>query len=108
LETSMGMMLGYETLRGVLRMHEAIDLLEHAFAHESAGATVVSPKFVTDFGSGSMRILFATDELAGYAEMKAYHNVKGAGTRYVVSLYSLKDGALLALLDGEMITDLRT
>ena len=31
----MALMLGYETLRGALRMHEAIDLLEHAFAHES-------------------------------------------------------------------------
>ena len=104
----MAVMLGYETLRGALGMPEAIDLLEHAFAHESAGATVVSPKFVTEFGSGSMRILFATDEQAGYAAMKAYHNVRGAGARYVVSLYSLKDGELLAWLDGQIITDLRT
>ena len=104
----MAVMLGYEMLRGALRMQEAIDLLERAFAHESAGATVVSPKFVTDFPSGSMRILFATDEQAGYAAMKAYHNVKGAGARYVVSLYSLKDGELLAWLDGQIITDLRT
>lgn len=89
-------------------MQEAIDLLERAFAHESAGATVVSPKFVTDFRSGSMRILFATDEETGYAAMKAYHNVKGAGARYVVSLYSLRDGELLAWLDGQIITDLRT
>jgi alanine dehydrogenase len=104
----MAVMLGYETLRGALHMQEAIDLLEHAFAHEFAGATVVSPKFVTDFRSGSMRILFATDEQTGYAAMKAYHNVKGAGARFVVSLYSLKDGELLAWLDGQIITDLRT
>jgi ornithine cyclodeaminase/alanine dehydrogenase-like protein (mu-crystallin family) len=104
----MTVMLGYETLRGALDMEEAIDLLERAFAREFAGATVVSPKFVTDFQSGSMRILFAADEQAGYAAMKAYHNVKGAGARYVVSLYDLKDGALLAWLDGQIITDLRT
>jgi alanine dehydrogenase len=104
----MAVILGYETLRGALLMQEAIDLLEHAFARESAGATVVSPKFVTDFPSGAMRILFAVDEQAGYAAIKAYHNVKGAGGRYVVSLYSLKDGELLAWLDGQIITDLRT
>ena len=104
----MAVMLGYETLRGALSMHETIDLLERAFANEAAGATVVSPKYVTDFQNGAMRILFATDEKAGYAAMKAYHSVKGAGTRYVVSLYSLKDGELLALLDGQLITDLRT
>ena len=83
----MTVMLGYENLRGALSMRETIDLLERAFANEAAGATVVSPKHVTDFQNGSMRILFATDEKAGYAAMKAYHSVKGAGTRYVVSLY---------------------
>lgn len=104
----MTVLLGYDTLRGAIGMRETIDLLERVFANESAGATVVSPKYVTDFHNGSMRILFATDEKTGYAAMKAYHSVKGAGTRYVVSLYSLKDGELLALLDGQLITDLRT
>ena len=104
----MTVMLGYETLDGVLSMCEAIDLLEQAFAHEVAGRTVVSPKFVTDFKVGAMRILFATDEQAGYGAIKAYHSITGEGARYVVSLYSLKDGALLALLDGQLITDLRT
>lgn len=104
----MAVMLGYEALRDALSMQEAIDLLERAFANESAGATVVSPKFVTDFPGGSMRILFASDEAAGYAAMKAYHTVKGGGARYVVSLYSLRDGELLAWLDGQLITDLRT
>ncbi|MEQ1774788.1 MAG: ornithine cyclodeaminase family protein [Burkholderiales bacterium] len=104
----MAVMLGFETLRGTLSMPDVIDLLERAFARETTGGTAVSPKFITDFDSGSMRILFAADHQAGYAAMKAYHSVKGAGTRYVVSLYSLKDGELLALLDGQLITDLRT
>lgn len=55
-----------------------------------------------------MRILFATDSDAGYCAMKAYHNVNGMGARYVVLLYSLKGGELLAVLDGSLITDLRT
>ena len=104
----MAVMLGYETLKGVLSMPETIDLLEHAFARETGGRTSVSPKFVTDFENGSMRILFASDPASGYAAMKAYHGIKGVGTRYVVSLYSLKNGELLAMLDGQLITDLRT
>jgi ornithine cyclodeaminase/alanine dehydrogenase-like protein (mu-crystallin family) len=68
----------------------------------------MSPKFVTDFNGGSMRILFAADSAAGYCATKAYHSIKGAGVRYIVSLYRLKDGELLALLDGRHITDLRT
>jgi ornithine cyclodeaminase/alanine dehydrogenase-like protein (mu-crystallin family) len=101
-------MLGFEALRGVIGMREAIALLEEALVHEAAGRTMVSPKFVTDFESGAMRMLFAADYQAGYCATKAYHNIKGTGTRYVVSLYRLQDGELLAVLDGQLITDLRT
>lgn len=104
----MAVTLGYEALQGALSMREAIDLLERAFAHEAAGEVQMSPKFVTDFKGGAMRILFAADSVAGYCAIKAYHNIQGAGVRYVVSLYRLKDGELLALLDGRHITDLRT
>ena len=104
----MAVMLGYEALHGVLGMRDAIDLLEATLAHEVAGKTVVSPKFVTDFTGGAMRILFAADHLAGYCATKAYHSIEGAGTRYVVTLYRLKDGEMLAVLDGQIITDLRT
>ena len=104
----MAVLLGYETLRGVLKIREVIDLLEQALAHEAAGKTVVSPKFVTNFEGGAMRMLFAADYQAGYLATKAYHSTQGTGARYVVTLYRLQDGALLALLDGQGITDLRT
>jgi alanine dehydrogenase len=101
-------MISADALEGVISMHEAIDLLERTIAHEAAGRTSVSPKYVTDFENGSIRILFAADGEAGYCAMKAYHTIKNAGTRYVVLLYSMKDGELLALVDGRPITDMRT
>lgn len=104
----MAVTLGFEALRDVLGMRDAIDLLEEAFFHEAAGKTLVSPKYVTEFDGGSMRILFAADYQAGYFATKAYHSIRGVGARYVVSLYRLKDGELLVLLDGQLITDLRT
>ena len=104
----MAVTLGFAALQGVLGMRDAIDLLEEALSHEAAGKTLVSPKYVTDFDGGSMRMLFAADYQAGYFATKAYHNIRGVGVRYVVSLYRLKDGELLVLLDGQLITDLRT
>lgn len=101
-------MLGFEALQGVLAMRDAIDLLEKTLFHEAAGRTLVSPKFNTDFENGSMRVLVAADQEAGYLVTKAYHTIQGVGVRYVVSLYRLKDGELLAALDGQLITDLRT
>jgi ornithine cyclodeaminase/alanine dehydrogenase-like protein (mu-crystallin family) len=104
----MAVTLGFEALQGVLGMGDAIDLLERAFAHEAAGRAHLSPKFVSDFEGGSMRMLFAADYAAGYCAVKAYHSITGRGVRYLVSLYRLQDGELLALLDGRTITDLRT
>ncbi|HSQ05078.1 MAG TPA: hypothetical protein VLN59_13625, partial [Burkholderiales bacterium] len=91
-----------------LTMRRAIDLLENAALHEAAGKTVVSPRLNTNFDTGWMRILFAVDAASGYFATKAYHMIQGVGVRYVISLYGLKDGALLALLDGRTITDRRT
>jgi len=104
----MAVMLGYEALKGVIGMSEAIDLLEATLRHETAGRTFISPKFNCDFGTGSMRVLVAADHEAGFLATKAYHIIEGVGVRYVVSLYRLKDGELLAIMDGQLITDLRT
>ncbi|MDP1536631.1 MAG: ornithine cyclodeaminase family protein [Burkholderiales bacterium] len=101
-------MLSLAAMQGAMKMDEAIDLLERALEHESAGGTAVSPKYVTDLGVGAMRVLVAADARAGYFAMKAYHTIEGVGTRYVVSLYRMADGELLALLDGQLITDMRT
>lgn len=104
----MAVTLGLEALQGVLGMRDAIDLVEAAFAHEAAGETVVSPRLNTAFDGGWMRILFALDRQSGYCATKAYHLIDGAGVRYVVSLYRLRDGELLAVMDGRTITELRT
>jgi ornithine cyclodeaminase/alanine dehydrogenase-like protein (mu-crystallin family) len=101
-------MISADALEGAIDMSEAIDLIERTLKHEEAGRTSVSPKFITEFEEGVMRVLFAADPEAGYCAMKAYHNVKNVGTRYVVTLYSMNDGELLAVLDGRPITDLRT
>lgn len=88
---------------------QAIDLLETALSHEAAGATTVSPKFITELGgAGAIRILVAVDTAAGYFATKAYHEIVGIGVRFVVTLYSLANGEPLAILDGRPITDLRT
>lgn len=104
----MAVMLGLEALEGVLGMRDAIDLLEQASLHEAAGKTFISPRVNTTFNGGWMRMMFAADYQAGCCATKAYHMIQGVGVRYVVSLYRLKDGELLAVLDGRLITDLRT
>jgi len=104
----MTVMLDSAALEGVLGMRDAIDLLEEASLHEAAGKAFVSPRLNCAFEGGWMRMMFAADYAAGFAATKAYHMTDGVGVRYVVSLYRLEDGELLAVLDGRLITDLRT
>jgi ornithine cyclodeaminase/alanine dehydrogenase-like protein (mu-crystallin family) len=104
----MALMLGAEALEGVVEMREAIELLDAMSQHEAAGKTFVSPRLNSAFDGGWMRMMFAADYVAGYAATKAFHMIDEVGVRYVLSLYRLADGELLAVLDGRLITDLRT
>ena len=104
----MTVMLDASALERAIGMRDAIDLLEEMSRHEAAGRTYISPRLNAEFDGGWMRMMFGTDYVSGYAASKAYHLVEGAGVRYVVSLYSLHDGELVAVMDGRLITDLRT
>lgn len=104
----MALILGAQALEGVLRMHDAIDMLEAMSRHEAAGRTLIAPRQTVPVEGGWMRFMFAADYESGYAATKAFHMVRGVGVRYVVSLYRVKDGELLAVLDGRLITDMRT
>ena len=104
----MALIIDHDAVRRTLNWSDAIDLLEEMSRHEAAGRTFVSPKFNSDFETGSMRILFAADHDAGYGATKAYHTIDGIGSRYLVSLIDIATGELLAIVDGRRITDLRT
>lgn len=104
----MTLILGEQELAGALEMSTAIDLIEEVLLHEAAGQTMVTPRQTTKTERGWMRWMYAADYLAGYAATKAFHLTRGAGVRYLVSLYRTDDGELLSILDGREITDLRT
>ena len=104
----MTLIIDHDAVGRTLGWSESIDLLAEMSRHEAAGRTFVSPKFNSDFETGSMRILFAADYETGYGATKAYHTIDGIGSRYLVSLIDLRSGELLAVVDGRRITDLRT
>jgi ornithine cyclodeaminase/alanine dehydrogenase-like protein (mu-crystallin family) len=104
----MAVILGAQALEGVLRMKDAVSILETMSKHEAAGRTLIAPRQTVPMDGGWMRLMFAADYESGYAATKAFHMVHGVGVRYVVSLYRVKDGELLAVLDGRLITDMRT
>ncbi|HET6492044.1 MAG TPA: hypothetical protein VFG44_03635, partial [Burkholderiales bacterium] len=84
----MALILGAQALEGVLRMRDAVDLIETMSRHEAAGRTLIAPRQTVPIEGGWMRLMFAADYESGYAATKAFHMVRGVGVRYVVSLSS--------------------
>ena len=109
----MTVFIDHRAVGRVLTFRDCVALLEEVFCHEARGETIVAPRSHADFshperGSGAMRILFAADHAFEVGVTKAYHSIQGVGARYLVSLIDLRSGALLALIDGRHITDVRT
>jgi ornithine cyclodeaminase/alanine dehydrogenase-like protein (mu-crystallin family) len=104
----MTFILGENVLKGALKMSEAIGLIEEAYLHEANEQTLCAPRQTTVTEKGWMRLMYAADFASGYAAVKAFHFTKGVGVRYIVYLYRLEDGELLAILDARELTFLRT
>jgi alanine dehydrogenase len=73
---------------------------------ESAGRTELPPRIDTPSGSGFIRAMPAVlDDVMG---LKVMTLAEGLGTRYLVLLYDVASGSLLATFDADELTRLRT
>ena len=77
-----------------------------AVAAERDGRTILPARLDLDHRSGFLRVMpAAVDGLVG---LKVMTLAKGLGTRYLVLLYDAASGELLAMVDADEITRLRT
>lgn len=73
---------------------------------ERAGRTVVPPRLDVDLEQGFLRVMPAAfDDVMG---LKVMTLVRGLGTRYLILVYSQRDGSLIGALDADEVTRLRT
>ncbi len=86
---------------------EAVELIE-ACCYRIADATAVSGvRQQIPAPAGHLALMGAIDTELGYAATKSYLNAGGT-LAFVISLFSLEDGALMAVLEGDRIGWLRT
>lgn len=84
----------------------ALRAMEASFGAEAAGKVTVPKRVDTRTGNGFLRVMPAVlDDVMG---LKVMTLVEGLGTRYVVLLYGVASGALLAIFDADELTRLRT
>ena len=95
-------------VRSVLTMAMAMEAVEEISRKEAEGAVVVHPRRRFELPKGGFfHYMAAADFHAGYVAMKQYTYMRGK-MRFLVPLYEIASGDLLALIEADYMGQLRT
>jgi alanine dehydrogenase len=95
-------------VRQLLTMPMAIAAVEEVSRKQAEGSVIVHPRRRFELpGQGFFHYMAALDSGAGYVAMKQYTYVKGK-LCFLVPLYSVSTGELLALIEADYMGQLRT
>jgi ornithine cyclodeaminase/alanine dehydrogenase len=102
------LLLTHQDVCAAVTMADAVEAMERAFREQGAGQVNQPQRLNIKAGKGWLRVGPAVLEGSGWMGFKAMNLCPGHGLRYVISLYSVADGALVALVDAQHLTTLRT
>lgn len=96
-------------VRQLLTMPMAMDAVEEISRKQADGRVVLHPRrrFELPAGGGFFHYMAAMDTEAGFIAMKQYTYVKGV-LRFLVPLYEISTGALLAMIEADFLGQQRT
>jgi ornithine cyclodeaminase/alanine dehydrogenase-like protein (mu-crystallin family) len=95
-------------VRQVLDMAHAIEAVEEISRKQATGEVVVHPRRRFELpGGGFFHYMAAADYSTGYVAMKQYSYVQGK-LRFLVPLYEMATGDLLAMIEADYMGQLRT
>jgi alanine dehydrogenase len=101
-------LITHEQVQSLVGMSDAIECMEGAFREEGEGKTALPARINMKAGRGWLRVGPVALEGSGWMGFKAMNLVPGAGVRYQVHLYEIASGALVAIMDAQHLTTLRT
>jgi ornithine cyclodeaminase/alanine dehydrogenase-like protein (mu-crystallin family) len=106
----MTLLLRHTDVEGLLSLDEVIEALRGALAEQAKGQAQVPPRTTIDSASGHgwLRVMPVILNGSGLMGFKAMHATPGVGVRYMVACYDLASGDLLALIDADWLTQVRT
>jgi alanine dehydrogenase len=96
-------------VRQLLTMPMAMDAVEEISRKQADGRVILHPRrrFELPAGGGFFHYMAAMDTEAGFIAMKQYTYVKGV-LRFLVPLYEIATGALLAMIEADFLGQQRT
>jgi alanine dehydrogenase len=104
----MTLLLSEKDVRELLTMHDAIAAVEEVMRRQAAGQAIVHPRHRLELpDKGFLHYMAGADVTAGIVGMKLYTSVHGA-LRFLVPLYRSSTGELLALVEAEHLSVMRT
>lgn len=104
----MAIVMRHEEIAGLLSMEEAIGALKIGLREQAEGHVQVPSRLTVDSSAGWLRTMPVIMNGSGYMGLKVMHSTKGHGMGYLIALYNLRTGDLLALMDADWITQFRT
>jgi ornithine cyclodeaminase/alanine dehydrogenase-like protein (mu-crystallin family) len=106
----MSLVLRHEDIDGLLTVDEVREAVRAGLIEQGEGQVQVPPRITIDSTSnrGWLRVMPAILNGAGVMGYKAMHSTPGVGVRYLVMLYELASGELLAQMDADWLTAQRT
>lgn len=104
------LLLDEHDMEELLDVRKAIEALRRALDEQSKGQVQMPPRQTTDAQDGQNWLRISTVFLngSGYMGFKAMNRAAGLGMRYLVGLYRIETGELLALMDANLLTTRRT
>ncbi len=97
-----------EEVRSLLTMPMAVEAVEDISRKQATGEVVVHPRRRFEFNHGNFfHYMAAADHTEGYIAMKQYTFVRGK-LQFLVPLYEMASGNLLALIEADYMGQLRT
>jgi ornithine cyclodeaminase/alanine dehydrogenase-like protein (mu-crystallin family) len=104
----MALHISESEVHAVLTMTTAVDAVEEVSRKQANGEVVVHPRRRFELpGGGFFHYMAAADFSAGFVAMKQYTYVQGK-IRFLVPLYEMKTGNLVALIEADYMGQLRT
>lgn len=102
--------LRHEDIVGLLSTDEVIAAVRAGLVEQAAGQVQVPPRITIDStsGNGWLRVMPTILNGSGVMGYKAMHATPKVGVRYLVALYDLPSGELLAHMDADWLTAQRT
>jgi alanine dehydrogenase len=102
------LLLSEEEVKSLLTMPMAIEAVENSFRRLADGSALVHSRQRLHLPSKSyLHYMAAADGVSGYMGLKIYTS-SGKGLRFLVTLFSVESGDLVALIEADFLGQMRT